>query len=65
MFYYDDDHDDHDLAELRAEAAAERRYRGLLARYPDCRDPDHPGCERCEPQEDESVEQEDEGVSHV
>lgn len=24
----------------------------LLARHPDCRDPDHPGCECCEAQQD-------------
>lgn len=24
------------------------RYRALLRLYPDCRDPEHPGCEKCE-----------------
>lgn len=29
------------------------RYRAALARAPDCRDPDHPGCARCEGDYDE------------
>jgi hypothetical protein len=33
--------------------AAERRYRLSLAAFPDCRDPDHPGCEYCEEGEDD------------
>lgn len=43
---YTDD-DDFDLMEYRIEAARERR----LMRNPDCRDPDHPGCDCCEPPE--------------
>ena len=30
------------------EARHERAFSRLLCRHPDCRDPDHPGCERCE-----------------
>jgi hypothetical protein len=41
-----------DLSELRAECNHEARYRRSLMRNPDCRDPDHPGCECCEEQED-------------
>jgi len=54
------DPDPNDVAELKAEAAAERRYRRILARHPDCRDPDHPGCELCEDQDDEEMEGEEE-----
>ena len=35
-------HDEHEAADLRAQVAAERRYRQQLARHPDPRDPDHP-----------------------
>ena len=34
---------------LAREARALRVYRGRLRTAPDCRDPDHPGCWRCEP----------------
>jgi hypothetical protein len=27
--------------------AQERRYRNEIMRHPDCRDPDHPGCDSC------------------
>lgn len=26
------------------------RYERQLAAHPDCRDPDHPGCKKCEPE---------------
>ena len=39
MHYYTDDSD---LDCLRAEEAAERRYKNALARHPDPRDPGHP-----------------------
>ena len=39
---------DPELDELRAQARHDRRYRADLAQHPDCRDPDHPGCEACE-----------------
>ena len=29
-------------------------YKRTLARHPDCRDPDHPGCPRCEDDPDET-----------
>ena len=29
-----------------------RWYQQDLKRYPDCRDPDHPGCPSCEPEEE-------------
>ena len=40
--------DDCDRAEAAAEQLRMRRYRSWLLAHPDCRDPDHPGCERCE-----------------
>jgi hypothetical protein len=44
-----DDYDgpDYDLEDERMEAKFERRYQAALSRHPDCRDPDHPGCEIC------------------
>ena len=48
MHYYTDDSD---FDDLRAEEAAERRYRNQLCRHPDPRDPGHPepleGDEEC------------------
>jgi len=49
------DWDEDDFFTLRQE----RRYRQILARHPDCRDPDHPGCECCGEAKDE--EQQGEG----
>jgi hypothetical protein len=40
--------------ELRAEAKADRVYKQKLLNHPDCSDPDHPGCEVCEGEDDES-----------
>lgn len=51
--YYDDDSPDLDLEDERQEALFQRRYQARLSRHPDCRDPDHPGCEGCEPSEDD------------
>jgi len=48
-FYTEQDEED--------EAAAwrhGRRYRQILNQFPDCRDPDHPGCELCNQQEPRS-----------
>lgn len=39
--------------DLRAEQRAKNRYGMELARHPDCRDPDHPGCESCQDQEED------------
>lgn len=44
---------DFELDELRAEANAERRRRNALISHPDCRDPDHPGCQMCADEEAE------------
>ena len=32
--------------------ASEERYRRELLKHPDCRDPDHPSCEKCEENND-------------
>ena len=34
-----------------------RRYKKLLDRNPDCRDPDHPGCPSCYPEDFEEGEE--------
>ena len=41
--------EDEDRSTLAREDRAQRIYRGRLFTAPDCRDPDHPGCWRCEP----------------
>ena len=44
MNYFEDD----DIAEMSEQLFyAKRRYSALNA-YPNCQDPDHPGCENCE-----------------
>lgn len=45
--------DEYEVAELKAEAALERRYKFHLAAHPSCRDPEHPGCWKCEDTEGE------------
>ena len=45
--------DEYELEELREEDRAKRRYEARLARNPDCRDPDHPGCTKCMENDDE------------
>ena len=42
-----------DLAEMCQTQVLERRYLVALTRNPDCRDPAHPGCERCADKEDD------------
>jgi hypothetical protein len=44
------------MSESREDIRAARAYERKLRDNPDCRDPDHPGCEFCE----ERKEQEDE-----
>lgn len=53
MFYPQPDYYDDELDDLRMEAKAERQYNNRLARHPNCNDPDHPGCEACEGDDDE------------
>ena len=52
--------DPDDLAELQLDQRLERRYLAALARNPDCRDPAHPGCARCEDREGNPIETEQE-----
>ena len=44
------------ISDLRIQQFRERQYRAILNRHPDCRDPMHPGCSRCEDCESEPVE---------
>lgn len=39
--------DEDEASELRAEDRARKYYNQALSRHPDCRDPDHPGCDIC------------------
>ncbi|MDZ7789707.1 MAG: hypothetical protein U5L08_04285 [Xanthomonadales bacterium] len=46
-----DDYED-ERAELRAETLHQRRYQRQLDAHPQCNDPDHPGCEQCEDEDE-------------
>jgi hypothetical protein len=46
--------DESDYDDLLAEERWKKRRHAELMRHPDCRDPDHPGCERCEEDDDDS-----------
>ena len=39
----------HLIDDTRHADARERHYQRQVLRYYDCRDPEHPGCEDCEP----------------
>lgn len=43
-------------ADSAEEARAERDYLARLWRAPDCRDPDHPGCDGCADREEDPEE---------
>ncbi len=43
--------DNDDFFDEWAMAAAQKDYERELHAHPDCRDPDHPGCWRCEPED--------------
>jgi hypothetical protein len=45
--------DDDEIQDLRRENARERAHHRVLSAHPDCRDPDHPGCEFCEDHDDQ------------
>lgn len=51
-YHFDADQCDADMAELRAEAAAMKRYQRRLGAHPNCADPDHLGCQFCEDTEE-------------
>lgn len=40
--------------ELKQEDLKRRQYEAVLMQHPNCRDPDHPGCEKCKEQTDEA-----------
>lgn len=42
-----------EIDSLRLEDQACKRYQYALMQNPDCRDPDHPGCDLCEENEDD------------
>lgn len=52
-------HDEDAISDLRIEQFRERQYRAILACHPECRDPAHPGCERCEDRDGNPVEPEE------
>lgn len=39
--------------ELKQMVAWDRKRKNILAAHPDCRDPDHPGCDKCFEYEDD------------
>ena len=51
---YEDDYRDEEIQRL-----AKKRYRSQLMRHPDCRDPDHPGCSSCLPEDEDLGDEED------
>lgn len=46
--------DDWERDELAREDRRHRQYMNQWMRHPDCRDPDHPGCEHCQGDDDVS-----------
>ncbi|MEN9589046.1 MAG: hypothetical protein RLZZ481_832 [Pseudomonadota bacterium] len=46
--YIEFDPNEADYAELRAQDRMLKIHAAQLLRHPSCRDPDHPGCELCE-----------------
>lgn len=56
MYRYDPDLAADDIADLRAEARWQRQRHSRLMQHPDCRDPDHPGCEHCMEDEDDDTD---------
>jgi len=44
--------DDQDIIEMRMLEIYMRQQRARLLANPDCRDPDHPGCVKCEAADD-------------
>jgi len=44
---------DLDREELIAESVRHKFYLKRLQQHPNCMDPDHPGCDKCEPTDEE------------
>lgn len=40
---------DEEVRHILGEISADRAYSTRLQMFPDCRDPEHPGCQLCEP----------------
>ena len=53
MTYFEDDEHADMIDELRAQERARKMHQARLMYHPDCRDPDHPGCERCMEEEND------------
>lgn len=51
---YDPDNLDH--VEMKATNFYKNRYRSILRAHPKCSDPDHPGCDLCENNEDDDIQ---------
>jgi hypothetical protein len=51
--HIDLDYDDSERHELYLERQFQRRRQQLLSAHPDCRDPDHIGCEKCDEEYDD------------
>ena len=45
--------DPQEAREMRWEDFYRKRYESHLSSHPDCRDPDHPGCELCDEENEE------------
>ena len=50
------DSNDSEHAELKAQTFYENRYKAVLRAHPKCNDPDHPGCDLCEDDEDDDIQ---------
>lgn len=53
MRFYDRCDDDPEIESLRYEVFYQKQYQSKLTACPDCRDPDHPGCYKCQETDDE------------
>jgi hypothetical protein len=49
---YDFDENESDYTELQEQALSDKRRFWQNIKHPDCRDPDHAGCENCEETEE-------------
>jgi len=49
-------HDGDEAAYLAAIDRYSRAQQARLTQHPDCRDPDHPGCAKCNEEKDDEIE---------
>ena len=47
-------YDEYEADDLRLQDQFERRKQQNYAAHPDCRDPDHPGCDKCNESDDDN-----------